>query len=196
MGDFDRQTVDRDSQWLQRVIDCTCDGGRRPEIAGFAGALLPQHGVRRRRYVIDDLDRWHLLRRGQQIIHETLRNELAVRIVGELLVECGANTMCDASHRHAAHDFRVDHGAAIVPHNVAADRGLAEIGIDRHQDKMKLEREARIHLDAAVRGRQLPAGRNLHDVGESEPRLGAGRQPVELAMRNRGEFTKTSPTLR
>ena len=69
-----------------RVVDRARDRRRRAEIAALARALLAEHGVRRRRPVMHDLDRRHLVRGRQQVIHEALRHQLAVVVVGELLV--------------------------------------------------------------------------------------------------------------
>src|SRR5262249_25834392 len=143
---LDRQTVDGDAERADGVVDRTRNRRRRAEIAGFAGALLPEHGMRRRRLVVHDLDLGHLVRRRQEIIHEGLGDELALVVIGELLVERGADAVGDAAHGHAAHDLRVDHGAAVVADDVAPDLGLAEIRIDGQQQQMKLEGEAGIHL--------------------------------------------------
>ena len=180
----------------QRVVDGAGDRRRRAEIAGFAGALLPEHGVRRRRHVMDDLDLGHLVRRRQQIVHEGLRDELPLVVVGELLVQRRTDAVGNAAHGHAAHDLRIDHGAAIVADEVAPDLGLAEIGIDRNENEMKLEGEAGIHLHAAVGRRQLAAGRHHHHVAEGEPRLGVGRQAVEIAVGDGDEFGPAAPGLR
>src|SRR5262249_24858582 len=169
---------------------------RRAEIAGFAGALLPEHGMRRRRLVVHYLDLGHLVRRRQEIIHEGLGDELALVVIGELLVERGADAVGDAAHGHAAHDLRVDHGAAVVADDVAPDLGLAEIRIDGQQQQMKLEGEAGIHLHPAVRGRQRAAGRYLQHLGEGEPGLGAGRQAVEVAVGDGDQLGEAAPGLR
>src|SRR2546422_3887729 len=50
-------------------------------------------------------------------------------------------------------------------------RSPAEIRIDRRKDDVEFERVARIHLDAAVGGRQRGAGRHLHHMGHLEARL-------------------------
>src|SRR6266540_4324838 len=83
----------------------------------------------------------------------------------------------------------------VVADEVALDLWVAEIGIDRDQQEMELEGEARIHLHAAVGGRQLPPGRHLHDVREGKPRLGVGRQPVEMAMGDGHELGPAPPVL-
>jgi len=76
---------------------------------------------------MDDLDFGHLVRRRQEIVHETLREKLAVLVIGELLVERGPDAMGDAAHGHAAHDLRIDHRAAVVADEVAPDPlGLAQ----------------------------------------------------------------------
>src|SRR4029079_7203977 len=169
----DWQAVDRDPKRPDRVVDGARDRRRRAEIAGLARAFLAKHGVRRRRHVMDDLDRRDLVRRRQEIIHEALRDELALVVVSELLVERSADAVGDPAHGHAAYNLRIDHRAAVVTDEVALDLGLAEIGVDRDQKEMELEREARVHLYAAVGGRQLSPGRHLHHVGEGEPWFGA-----------------------
>ena len=59
---------------------------------------MSQHRAWRRRLVMDDLDRRHLVRGRQEIIHEALGEELAVPVVGEFLVEGGPNAVRDAPH--------------------------------------------------------------------------------------------------
>ncbi len=139
---------------------------------------MSKHRVGRRRDVLDDLDRRHLARGRQQIIHEALRHQLALAVIGEFLIQRRADAVRDAAHGHAAHDLRIDHGAAIVPDPVAQDFRRAEIGIDGEQDQMKLEREAGIHLHAPVRRRQRAAGRHLHHVAHCQ----AGLEPVRHAV--------------
>ncbi len=139
--------------------------------------------------MVHDLDLGHLVRRRQQIIHEALRDELALRIVGELLEQRGADAVGDAAHGHAAHDLWVDDGAAIVPDDVAPDLGLAEVGIDGHQQQVKLEREAGIDL-------QLSARRHLDHMAEGEVRLHARRQAMEVAMRDGDELHEAAFRLR
>src|SRR4029079_13033982 len=87
LRDPDRQTVHRDPERPNRVLYRACDRRRRAEIAGLARALLAEHGMRRRRHVMDDLDRRDLVRRRQQVIHQALRDELALLVVGKLLVQ-------------------------------------------------------------------------------------------------------------
>src|SRR6476646_9064132 len=123
--DPDRQAVHHNSERPDRVVDGARDRRRRAEIAGLAGAFLAEHGVRRRRHVMDDLDRRDLVRRRQELIHEALRDALALVVVGELLVERGADAVGDPAHGHAAYDLRIDHGAAVVTDEVALDLGLA-----------------------------------------------------------------------
>ena len=131
--------------------------------------------------------------RGQQIIHEALRHELAFFVVGEFLIERGADAVGDAAHGHAAHDLRIDDGAAVMTDVVAFDVRFAEVGIDRHQQQMELEGEARIHLHAAVGARQPSPCRHLHQVGKGEAGLSVGRQAVEVAMRDGHELGPAAP---
>ena len=138
--------------------------------------------------MIDDIDRRHFVRGGQQIIHEGLRDQLAVVVIGEFLVERRADAVRDAAHGHAAHDLRIDLRAAVVAKAIAHDLRLAEIGIDADQQQMELEREAGIHLHAPVLVRQHTAGRHLIDVLDREPRLEAVRHAVIVAMRNVDEI--------
>ena len=64
------------------------------------------------------------------------------------------------------------------------------------QQEVELEGEARIHLHAAVGGRQTPAGRHLHHVREGEPRLGVGWQAMEMPVGDGHEFGPGAPMLR
>jgi hypothetical protein len=61
---------------------------------------------------------------------------------------------------------------------------------------MELECEARIHLHAAVGGRQVAAGWHLHHVGERKTGFGPWRQAVEIAMRNGDELGPAAPVVR
>src|SRR5262245_65668609 len=61
---------------------------------------------------------------------------------------------------------------------------------------MELEGEARIHLHTAIGRRQLPSGRHLHHVSEGKPRLGSGRQAMEVAMRDGHELGPGPSVLR
>ena len=124
--------------------------------------------------MMHDLDFGHLVRRRQQVIHETLGDQMALVIIDELLQQRGAEAMRETAQRHALDDMRVDDGAAIMADNVTLDLRLAERGVDRHQHHMKFEGVARIHLDAAV-FRQLAAGRHLHHMRAFEARLHALR---------------------
>src|SRR5579871_330027 len=108
LRDFHRELADGNAERLERVVDRARERRRRAEIAGFAGAFLPEHGVRRGCAVMHDLDVGHLVRGGEQIIHEALRNHLAFVVIGEFFVERRADTVGDAAHGHAAHDLRID----------------------------------------------------------------------------------------
>src|SRR4051812_11609298 len=61
---------------------------------------------------------------------------------------------------------------------------------------MKLKRDARIHLDAAVRRRQLPPGWNLHHVTDGQPRLHAVRKQMKIAMRDGDKLGPGDPPFR
>ena len=58
------------------------------------------------------------------------------RCCREFLVERGTDAVGDAANGHAAHDLRIDHGAAVMADEIAPDLGLAEVGVDRHQQEM------------------------------------------------------------
>ena len=130
-----------------------------------------------------DLHLRHLVRRGQQVVHEALRHQLAFAVEGEFLQQRRADAVGDAAERHAAHDVRIDDGAAVVADDVAADVRLADLRVDRHQHHVELEGEAGIHLHAAVRRGQRAAGRHLHDVADREAGLHAGRDQMHVAVR-------------
>jgi hypothetical protein len=70
------------------------------------------------------------------------------------------------------------------------------MGIDRDQQEVKLESKARIHLHAAVGGRQMSSGRHLHEMRKGEPRLGVGRQAMEIPVGDGHEFGPAAPMLR
>ncbi len=134
-----------------------------------------------------DLDRRHLVGRWQQVIHESLGDQLALVIVDELLQQRGAKAVRDAAQRHALDDMRVDDRAAIMADHVTPDFRLSQRGIDRHQHHVKLEGVARIHLDAAI-FRQAAAGRHLHHMRGLESGLHALRQQMIIAMGDSDEF--------
>jgi len=56
-GNADRKLVEANAERRDAIIDRAGDGGGRAEIAAFAGPLLAEHRVGRRRAVMHDLDR-------------------------------------------------------------------------------------------------------------------------------------------
>ena len=183
MGSLLKEMPSGDTQSLTAADD----RGGRAEIAAFAGTLLAEHGERRRRAVMHDLDLRHLVGGRQQVIHEALGHQLAFVVIDELLQQRGAEAVGDAAERHALDDMRVDHRAAVMADHVAPDLGLAERGIDRHQHHVKLEGVARIHLHPAVL-RQGAAGRHLHHMRALEAGLHALGQQMNIAMGDGDEF--------
>ena len=139
-----------DVQMAHRVVDGARERRGRAQIARLARALLAEHRVRRGRHVMHDLHLRHLVRGGQQIVHEALRHKLAFAVEGEFLQQRRADAVGDAAERHAAHDVGIDDRAAVVADDVAADLGLADLRVDRHQHDVELEGVAGIHLHAAV----------------------------------------------
>ena len=98
--------------------------------------------------------------------------------------------MRDAAHGHAAHDLGIDLRAAVVAEPVFHDLRPAEIGIDANQQQMEFEREAGIHVHAAVFVRQRAAGRHLIDVLGGESRLETFRHAVIIAV---GDIDEIGP---
>src|SRR5665213_4245755 len=145
-GNPDWKLVEGDTERRDAIVDRGRNRGWRAEIAAFAGPLLAEHGMRRRRAMMHDLDVRYLVRGRQQVVHETLGDQMAFVVIDELLQQRRAETVRDAAERHALDDVRIDHRAAIMPDHIALDLGLAEHGIDRHQDHVKFEGMARIHL--------------------------------------------------
>src|SRR4029077_19429677 len=101
-GGFNWKTIDDNPERFERIVYSARDCSRCAEITRFARAFLAKHSMWRRRRMMDDLDRRHLVRRGQEIIHETLGEKLAVGVIGKLLVERSTDAMRDAAHGHAA----------------------------------------------------------------------------------------------
>src|SRR3974390_2547618 len=73
LRDLDRQAVHHEPKWRQRVVHRARDRSRSAEVAGFARALLPEHRMRRRRDMMDNLDGGNLVRGRDQIVNEALR---------------------------------------------------------------------------------------------------------------------------
>ena len=122
----------------------------------------------------------HFVRRRQQIIHEALRDQLAFVVIGELLVQRRADAVGDAAHGHAAHDLRIDHGAAVVADDVAHDLGPAEIGVDRDQnrDGIRTTKQGYICTRPSAVGSVPPVGTCIDGL-ERESRLHACRHAVD-----------------
>src|SRR5712691_5217166 len=179
-----RKRIDGRAERIERVVDGVRDRGRRAEITRLARALLAEGGERGGRAVIDDAQGRHFHRARDQVIHKGAARQLPILGVGELFVERRADAVRDAAESHAVDDIRVDHHAAVVAAGVFADRGLRRVRVDLDQYDVRLEGVAGVHLYATLRRRQLPAGRHFPDELRLEARLQAGRQLVELAVRD------------
>jgi hypothetical protein len=142
--------------------------------------------------VVNDLNLWNFMGRRKQIVHEGLGDHLALVVIDEFFHEGRPDAVSDATKGHAADDVRVDHCAAVVTYDVAANLGFAEPWIDDQQHNMELESMDRVHLDAAVGRWQSPAGWNLHDISGGKPRLEPRRQPMEAAVGDVNELREAA----
>ena len=142
--------------------------------------LTSERDERRRRVHQFDLDLRHFVGRRKHIVHEALADHLALIVIYEFLEQRGTDAVRDAAECHAFDNRGIDDGAAVVSDHVAPQLRLAELGINRNQHEMKLERVARIHLHATIGGRERSAGRHLHDMGCLEPGLQSLGDQVQI----------------
>ena len=113
----------------QRIFDCVSDRRRRADHAALADTPVIGFDARRRLYVVD-LDLGYLHRGRNQIVHEGAGLEVAVVVVGGLLVQHRADAL-----RHAASNLTFDYGgvdqlAAVLDHEVAVDGHLPGLEVD------------------------------------------------------------------
>src|SRR5207249_11150072 len=113
----------------------------------------------------------------------------------ELFVQRRADAVRDPAVRHAVHDVRVDHHAAVVAADVFPDRGLAGVRVDLHQYDVRLEGVAGVDLYAALGSREGASGRHSPHELRLQPRLQGGRQLVELPVRDFDELVPVQPFL-
>ena len=72
-----------------------------------------------------------------QVVHQRGRQRLAVLVVRRLLVQRGADALHDAADGLALDDHRVDHGAAILGHDVVEHLDRTELRIDRDGHRVR-----------------------------------------------------------
>src|SRR5437867_913645 len=115
---------------LERVRNRVGDRrGRRP-----GGALAdPAHAERvvvgREAQVLDD-ERRHVLRPRDRVVHQRVREELAVVAVDDVLAEHDAQALGEAAHDLAVDDHRMELAAAVVHDRVTEDRDAAGLDVD------------------------------------------------------------------
>ena len=104
-----------------------------------------------------DLDVGHLGRGGQQVVEQRDRARLAVVVVDEALVEHGRQPLHDSAADLALDDGRVDHGAAVLDHEVTGDADHPGVHVDLDPAAVRGlgpaavgDREVGQHLDVAV----------------------------------------------
>src|ERR1700751_1153292 len=68
--------------------------------------------------------------RWNEVIDETCRLDLPLRIVDDFFGECGANTLCDAALYLPVNDQRIDEFAAVFSDRILADADLESLRID------------------------------------------------------------------
>ena len=138
--------------------------------------------------MLGQYDLRHLMRARQQVIGEGAGQQLALRVIVEMLVERGADTMRGATQYHALDDIGVDHGAAVMRDGIGRQPHQAGVRIDGGQHDMGGEGVAGIHLHPPVRRRQGAAQRHLPDIARLQPRLGARRHQVVVTMGDEGDL--------
>jgi hypothetical protein len=67
------------------------------------------------------LDGGHLAGGRQQVVHERTGHELTVRVVGELLEERAADTLCRAADDLPLDQYGIDRTTQVVGHPVTLD---------------------------------------------------------------------------
>ncbi len=82
------------------------------------------------------LDTRHVGGLGQPVVEKTRGEELAVRVVDQLLVQGAADALGHAAGHLALDDHRVDQLPAVVDHHVAAQRHAAALRIDLHHHRV------------------------------------------------------------
>src|SRR5215471_17707986 len=78
-------------------------------------------------------ERRQIARGGDGVVHETAREELAGVVVDEPLAERLAHALSDSAVHLSLHDEGIDHGAAVLHHDVAlhADPTGGGVYLDR-----------------------------------------------------------------
>src|SRR5581483_8240917 len=111
------------------VLDGVGEGGGGADHAPFADAPVVGEDVGAGLEVVD-LDVGDLGGGGDEVVHERAGLELALVVVGRLLVEDGADALGDAAPDLAVDDGRVDDLAAVFDDDVAGDLHHSGLEVD------------------------------------------------------------------
>ena len=132
--------------------------------------------------MVHHLDVGDLVDRGQQVIHEGAGQQLAVVVVGENLIERGADAVRDAAIDHAVDDVGIDHRAAVMADEIFQYLDLTGLPVDLDQRDVGLEGIAGIHPHPPVGVGQLAALGDFPDVARLQAGLHAKGHLVIFAM--------------
>src|SRR5260221_6382501 len=122
---------DADAEIGQGVLDGIGQGGRRADHPALADPPVVGEHVGRGLDVVD-LDLGDLHGGGDQVVHEGPGLELALVVVGRLLVQDGAHPLGHPAPDLPVHDGGVDDLAAVLHHDVAGDLHQTAVEVDLH----------------------------------------------------------------
>ena len=126
-----------------------------------------------------DLERRHVRRARQRVVHQGAGHELARRVVDDLLVQGVADPVGDAAVDLPFDHQRVDHRAAVVDRDISENPNRAGLGLDLDDRGVGAVRVRRLrHVDVA-RGFEA----RIHRAGQRVARPGRGRDAGDVTER-------------
>src|SRR5499433_2416068 len=171
----------------QGVVYRVQHGSGRPGCARLARALEAAIGVRGGCLHVTDHDVGHLRGHGDEVVHHAAREELALLVVDEMLVQRGPDALHDGAADLLVDEPRVDDAATVLHAPVLEQAHEARLHVHLHVRKLDAvgEGEALVSRHVVSGHRQLGlevlgqgVGTEVGDspqLGQLEPDLARGR---------------------
>src|SRR5205807_4739535 len=144
----------------------------------LADTLRADRMMRRRRGGLRGLPVWRLHRGRQEVIHERPALDVALFVVGDLLVERGRETHGETTMDLTLDDHRVDDRAAVVHRYETADLDLAGPAIDVDDADVRAEGEGEVRWVVVV-DRLEP---RFHALDRKSTRLNSSHLVISYAV--------------
>ena len=151
----------RDTQVREGIDHGRSEGGDGADVGRLGHTLGTQRVVRRRRHGVVGFPVRGFHEGGQEVVHQRVAHEVALRVEGHLLAHGHGKTFGQAAVDLAVDDHRVDAGAAVVQRVEATDFGFTRGAVDVHHAQVDAEREGEVRWVVVVHGLQA----RLHAIG-------------------------------